>query len=385
MKAKVLFFVSISILGFSQSRDYKKRLKSDSFRFLTQTEEIFYVKDIISKSTEFGYELLRLEDGEIMRKSYPANFIILTKSLRDQYPHSFFPSWSVGTIVKKVFFLGTNLEKAIQICVITEIDLIEYSNVSSSTINNFNNSTIKYLIDHISLKYNIVSNKKVFEKPLYELYNENKYSYVDEIKYNYKKNDFTFDGTFSYATRSELVPVNDGSYNRHIYLGFQHNDTHWEDLVRLTDFSKSVSSNKKDTLKNLRDNIGDTNIEDINTYDLQEMVQFFLDDCKRSNIKVPKIETLSATFEPLDEGVIALAYGMNDDDKIIIRVDPSAWQNSGLIKKWYVLYHELGHDVLNLDHGEGGKMMFNFADRDYNWDEFYIDKEYMFNYKLKRQ
>lgn len=111
MKAKVLFFLSISILGFSQSRDYKKRLKSDSFRFLTQTEEIFYVKDIISKSTEFGYELLRLEDGEIMRKSYPANFIILTKSLRDQYPHSFFPSWSVGKIVKKFSFWAPILRK----------------------------------------------------------------------------------------------------------------------------------------------------------------------------------------------------------------------------------------------------------------------------------
>ena len=149
--------------------------------------------------------------------------------------------------------------------------------------------------------------------------------------------------------------------------------------------SLKTSDNKKEALKNLRNNIGEKNIEEINTYDLQEMVQFFLDDCKRSNINVPSIKTLSATFEPLEEGVIALAFGMNNDDQIIIRVDPTNWQKSDLIKKWYVIYHELGHDVLNLEHGEGGKMMFNFADREYTWDEFYNDKDYMFNYVLKRQ
>ena len=54
---------------------------------------------------------------------------------------------------------------------------------------------------------------------------------------------------------------------------------------------------------------------------------------------------------------------MGDDSKIVIKVDPKKWQNSSKQKKWYIMYHELGHDVLNLNHGEGGKMMFNFADR----------------------
>ena len=43
------------------------------------------------------------------------------------------------------------------------------------------------------------------------------------------------------------------------------------------------------------------------------------------------------------------------------------------------MYHELGHDVLNLDHGNGGKMMFNYVDRDYSWKEFFVDSDYMFN------
>ena len=90
-------------------------------------------------------------------------------------------------------------------------------------------------------------------------------------------------------------------------------------------------------------------------------------------------------LRPLEEGVIALAYGMNNDNQIVISVDPKNWDNSDITKKWYVIYHELGHDVLNLDHGEGGKMMFNFADREYTWDEFYKDKDYMFDYVLNRQ
>jgi len=49
------------------------------------------------------------------------------------------------------------------------------------------------------------------------------------------------------------------------------------------------------------------------------------------------------------------------------------------------MYHELGHDVFNLEHGQGGKMMFNFADREYNWFDFAYDSKKMFEYvKSKR-
>tara|TARA_A200000113_G_scaffold224771_1_gene243534 strand:+ start:1183 stop:1335 length:153 start_codon:yes stop_codon:yes gene_type:complete len=41
--------------------------------------------------------------------------------------------------------------------------------------------------------------------------------------------------------------------------------------------------------------------------------------------------------------------------------------------------HELGHDVLNFQHGQGGKMMFNYSDAEYNWDTFVKDRDYMFN------
>ena len=77
-----------------------------------------------------------------------------------------------------------------------------------------------------------------------------------------------------------------------------------------------------------------------------------------------------------------MALGGNNDSKIEIKVDPILWKNSSIEKKMYTLYHELGHDVLNLDHGEGGKMMFNYSEMEYSWDNFFEDKEYMFSFYL---
>lgn len=131
---------------------------------------------------------------------------------------------------------------------------------------------------------------------------------------------------------------------------------------------------------------GQLDLREINNYDLKAMINFFIEDYNRNSNKVidkqisPLIfneEQIKATFEPLDGDTIALSYGSNNDSVIIIKVDPEKWANASVEKRWYILYHELGHDVLNLEHGEGGKMMFNFADKEYSWDDFIEDKEYM--------
>jgi hypothetical protein len=88
---------------------------------------------------------------------------------------------------------------------------------------------------------------------------------------------------------------------------------------------------------------------------------------------------IKATFETLNEGVLALSYGKNDLNNIILKVDPENWAKASAVKRWYTLYHELGHDVLDFDHGQGGKMMFNFADYEYDWNKFNEDRNYMFD------
>jgi hypothetical protein len=123
--------------------------------------------------------------------------------------------------------------------------------------------------------------------------------------------------------------------------------------------------------------IADKKLSNVNVFDIREMIKIFILDCRVNGINIMTNDNIKATFEELPEGIVALAAGFNNDNEISIRVDPLKWKDASSAKKWYVLYHELGHDVLNLDHGEGGKMMFNYVDRDYTWDEWLEDKKYM--------
>jgi len=133
----------------------------------------------------------------------------------------------------------------------------------------------------------------------------------------------------------------------------------------------------------------------VEEYDLEAMVNIFLDDYLNNYLDagLPNGEKASipsffedfknmfnikATFVPLEGDALALAYGFKDDKNIVLKVDPEKWAKASSAKRWYTLYHELGHDVLNFEHGQGGKMMFNFADRDYNWKTFEKDRNYMF-------
>jgi antitoxin component YwqK of YwqJK toxin-antitoxin module len=127
----------------------------------------------------------------------------------------------------------------------------------------------------------------------------------------------------------------------------------------------------------LRHFINDKNIYKTNVYDLEAMIKLFLEDCKENNIKLLSDYKITAKFEELEKNTLALAFGIFNDEEIILKVDPIEWSKASNPKKWYILYHELGHDVLNLEHGQGGKMMFNFTDNDYTWDDFFEDKSYM--------
>ena len=112
-------------------------------------------------------------------------------------------------------------------------------------------------------------------------------------------------------------------------------------------------------------------------YDIESMIDVFLKDCEISRLKINKIEKIKGTFEPLKDNTIALSYGINNSN-IILKVDPEKWVKSSTVKKWYILYHELGHDVLNLEHGQGGRMMFNFPTSEYSWIDFFKDRNNMF-------
>ena len=112
---------------------------------------------------------------------------------------------------------------------------------------------------------------------------------------------------------------------------------------------------------------------------VQFEVETFLFDLENRGINVNPNQIINATFENLEGDVFGQSFAMNNDSEITIKIDPEKWSDASPPKRWYLLYHELGHDVLNLSHGNGGKMMFPFIDKGYSWDEFWQDKEYMLN------
>ena len=392
-----IFF--IPILTYSQSKDYKNFSKSNSFKFLTDTYDISgndtsrwndpfgipilnKVSDVIAYAVKNGYNLYKSdENNQVVFEYYGTKFVLLSKRISDD---NFFPGYAVGRITKKLFFSGESIDDGQLVNSITEISLVEYSNVSINKIKNFYNNITKYLSEHISLYNNINSRTNEFENPFEYFQNNSPYTFAEKIQFsNIKKdindgNDYESKWVLKTSQATERKRSNDGSYDNYHKLIIGFHGASWEFYDSLREISVSSQDAKKKTLDNLRFKIGDKNLKDVNIYDLKEMVLFFLEDCKRNNINVPDINTLEATFEPLDDGVLAIAYGIFDDDKIIIKVNPKEWSTASNEKRWYILYHELGHDILNLQHGEGGKMMFNYSDKEYTWDEFFQDKDYMF-------
>ena len=204
---------------------------------------------------------------------------------------------------------------------------------------------------------------------------EQKQLFINEIKKSFKKDGINdFNEIFNYQDNFSITKnINKNSYRivRHASLEKILNSNAYKMTV-----TKSVISNVTGVI------VGERSLDKINTFDLPEMVRLFLEDCKDHGIEV-KQSNIVAEFKELEENILGLSYGRNDDKLIKVYVDPVKWSNASKPKKWYLIYHELGHDVLNLSHGNGGKMMFNFIDRSYSWEEFNNDKEIMFKFYNK--
>ena len=68
--------------------------------------------------------------------------------------------------------------------------------------------------------------------------------------------------------------------------------------------------------------------------------------------KIPKEQIIK--FSKLDQldnktHIHGLSFGIDDDDRIEIYINPSSWRKFNKPMRYYLMYHELAHDVLNLD------------------------------------
>ena len=109
-----------------------------------------------------------------------------------------------------------------------------------------------------------------------------------------------------------------------------------------------------------------------NSYDSDEdfdmYVQKFYRDLEFYGIfpKKPKVQIIK--FSKLDQidnatHIHGLSFGSGDDNRIEIYINPSTWKQFNKPMRYFLMYHELAHDVLNLDDLEPkswneGKLMY---------------------------
>lgn len=63
------------------------------------------------------------------------------------------------------------------------------------------------------------------------------------------------------------------------------------------------------------------------------------------------------TYTSLPDGVLARAIGMDKECCIEILIDLENWNKSNYIDKFFIMYHELGHDIFGLEHSDGIRLM----------------------------
>ena len=68
-------------------------------------------------------------------------------------------------------------------------------------------------------------------------------------------------------------------------------------------------------------------------------------------------DRVNFTFTSLDPGVIAIASKMGDNCEANIIIDIEQWNSSSYFEKLFIMMHELGHDLFNLKHSDGLRIM----------------------------
>lgn len=87
--------------------------------------------------------------------------------------------------------------------------------------------------------------------------------------------------------------------------------------------------------------------------DFGRYVEKFYRDARIMGITPDRPKTMIIKFSPIDRiGGLAhihgLSFGIDDDERIEIYINPSTWENFNKPMRYVLMYHELAHDVLNL-------------------------------------
>jgi hypothetical protein len=129
--------------------------------------------------------------------------------------------------------------------------------------------------------------------------------------------------------------------------------------------------------------ISGVDLQKYNSNEITGMVDVFLNDARLNGISFHEGQ-IKIEFSKLEEGLLGLSKGIYNDSIVYVLIDKDNWSKSSPPHRWYVLYHELGHDILNFEHGKGGRMMNPISDLGYSWSEFWEDRQEMFMIYLSK-
>ena len=64
-------------------------------------------------------------------------------------------------------------------------------------------------------------------------------------------------------------------------------------------------------------------------------------------------EVIMVEFSKLmPKGVLGIALGMNADTTVLVKINTIHWNELSENQKWWLVMHELSHDILNWEHGD---------------------------------
>lgn len=130
--------------------------------------------------------------------------------------------------------------------------------------------------------------------------------------------------------------------------------------------------------------------QDLNPFNLKEYSNFFGTDLlvfHDHNVGANVFGWLGdgyMKFKPLEEGVLGIANGMNDNYVTNISIDPDEWSKASKWKRLWVVYHEIAHDIYNVKHGEGGELMDATVPNEVSFLDFYFAKSELLEFIKSR-
>lgn len=136
-------------------------------------------------------------------------------------------------------------------------------------------------------------------------------------------------------------------------------------VLILTSFVIILLAQKQSEASLYNEIVANAYVGDVN-FDIY--VEKFYRDLEFYGIFPKKPKTTIIKFSRLDQidnttHIHGLSLGHNDDSRIEIYINPSSWQKFTKPMRYFLMYHELSHDVLNLDDLEHtpineGKLMY---------------------------